>query len=106
MGPEPVVGQVTPNQGSFFLVEAANDFQPITEVTPVSISNGLAWNRDNTLLYYIDTATGQVDVFDFNVETASICKFNITYNGIQLYVFKERNLYIQYKVQRYSIMHF
>jgi gluconolactonase len=70
MGPEPVVGSVTPNQGSLYLLQADND--PVTEVSPVSISNGLAWNKDNTLMYFIDTATGQVDVFDFDLEKATL----------------------------------
>ncbi|XP_069674601.1 regucalcin-like [Periplaneta americana] len=84
MGPEPIVGQVTPDQGAFYLLKP--DTKPITEVTPVSISNGLAWNRDNTLLYYIDTATDQVDVFDFNLEQATISNrrkvFNLQENGV------------------------
>jgi len=70
MGPEPTVGYVTPNQGSLYLLQAGND--PVVEVSPVSISNGLAWNKDNTLMYYIDTATNQVDVFDYNLENATI----------------------------------
>lgn len=44
----------------------------MVEVSPVSISNGLAWNEDNTLMYYIDTATDQVDVFDYNLKKATI----------------------------------
>jgi sugar lactone lactonase YvrE len=72
MGPEPIVGSVTPDQGSLYLLQAGHD--PVVEVSPVSISNGLAWNKDNTLMYYIDTATSQVDVFDFNVDSATIGK--------------------------------
>ncbi|GFG33415.1 hypothetical protein Cfor_10009 [Coptotermes formosanus] len=84
MGPEPVVGSVTPDQGSLYLLQAGNG--PVVKVSPVSISNGLAWNKDNTLMYYIDTATGQVDVFDFNVDEATIANrrkvFNLTENRI------------------------
>jgi len=70
MGPEPIVGFVTPDQGCLYLLQAGRN--PVVEVSPVSISNGLAWNKDNTLMYYIDTATGQVDVFDYNLEQATI----------------------------------
>jgi sugar lactone lactonase YvrE len=70
MGPEPIVGFVTPDQGSFYLLQAGHN--PGVEVSPVSISNGLAWNKDNTLMFYIDTATDQVDVFDYNLEKATI----------------------------------
>jgi hypothetical protein len=73
MGPEPVVGSVTPDQGALYLLQAGRE--PVTEVSPVSISNGLAWSKDNTQLYYIDTATGQVDVFDFDLERAKIGEY-------------------------------
>ena len=38
----------------------------------VTISNGIAWSLDNHLMYYIDTATGGIDVFDFNLEAGTI----------------------------------
>jgi sugar lactone lactonase YvrE len=34
----------------------------------VSVSNGLGWSPDDTLMYHVDTPRGRVDVFDF--ETA------------------------------------
>jgi len=37
----------------------------------VSISNGIAWSRDETLLYYIDTPMRTVDVFDFDAESGA-----------------------------------
>eukprot|EP00933_Yihiella_yeosuensis_P005547 TRINITY_DN110083_c0_g1_i1.p1 TRINITY_DN110083_c0_g1~~TRINITY_DN110083_c0_g1_i1.p1 ORF type:complete len:393 (-),score=56.54 TRINITY_DN110083_c0_g1_i1:88-1137(-) len=45
-------------------------------VTPVlkdvSISNGIAWTKDSSLMYYIDTPTGKVDVFDYDPTSGSI----------------------------------
>lgn len=38
----------------------------------VGISNGLAWNADNTKLYYIDTTPQAVYSFDFDIEKGEI----------------------------------
>ena len=37
----------------------------------VTISNGIAWSPDETLLYYVDTPTMTIDVFDFDAATGS-----------------------------------
>lgn len=41
-------------------------------LAPVSISNGIDWSPDARLMYYVDTMTGRVDVFDFHLETGAI----------------------------------
>jgi sugar lactone lactonase YvrE len=38
----------------------------------VTTSNGLAWSADDRTMYYIDTATGGVDAFDYDAGTGSI----------------------------------
>jgi sugar lactone lactonase YvrE len=38
----------------------------------LTISNGIAWTPDGSLAYYVDTATGRVDVFDYAVDTATL----------------------------------
>jgi sugar lactone lactonase YvrE len=38
----------------------------------VSISNGIVWSHDQRRMYYIDTPTRRVDVFDYEVETGTI----------------------------------
>ncbi|WP_166240322.1 SMP-30/gluconolactonase/LRE family protein [Paenibacillus turpanensis] len=41
-------------------------------VDGVTISNGLAWSSDSTVLYYIDTPTRQVDAFTFDSSTGEL----------------------------------
>jgi sugar lactone lactonase YvrE len=38
----------------------------------VSISNGLDWSDDGRLMYYVDTPTRSIDVFDFDIATGAI----------------------------------
>lgn len=45
----------------------------------VTISNGLVWTADSKTMYYIDTPTGQIDAFDFELETGEIKNRRIVY---------------------------
>ena len=51
-------------------------FDPDRTVTRVldgvTISNGIAWTPDGTRVYYIDTPTGRVDAFDYDLGTAAM----------------------------------
>lgn len=37
-----------------------------TVLTGVTVSNGLEWSPDGTRAYYVDTATGRIDMFDYD----------------------------------------
>jgi sugar lactone lactonase YvrE len=50
--------------GAGALYRLAPDLTVSTVLTGVTISNGLAAAPDGTRMYYVDTATGRVDVFD------------------------------------------
>jgi sugar lactone lactonase YvrE len=41
-------------------------------VTGVTVSNGIDWSPDGTLMYYVDTLTGRIDVFDFDESWGAI----------------------------------
>lgn len=38
----------------------------------VTISNGIVWTKDDSTMYYIDTPTGRIQAFDYDVATATI----------------------------------
>ncbi len=41
-------------------------------LTGVTTSNGIDWSPDGRLLYYVDTGTGRIDLFDFDLDDGAI----------------------------------
>ena len=83
MGPEePGVG-VLPKQGSLYLLGSDGLESKVSEV---DVSNGMAWNANATLMYYVDTGTGRVDVFDYDDATAAISQYQKTHFYDFLYI--------------------
>ena len=60
----------SPNQGALYVFD--RDHQVYKKHFPATISNGICWSSDNKFMYYIDTPTHQVLVFDFNLTTGEI----------------------------------
>lgn len=60
----------SPGQGSLYMLDAYR--QVHKKYSPISISNGICWSLDNTKMYYIDTPTRQISVFDFEPATGEI----------------------------------
>ena len=56
--------------GTLYRVDTDRSFHEM--VKDVALSNGLAWSSDQKTMYYIDSITGSVDAFDYNVDTGSI----------------------------------
>ena len=54
-------------RGSLYSLEI--DHSTRCHVTGVSVSNGLAWNSDATIMYYIDSPERECWAFDFDLET-------------------------------------
>ncbi|OWR46467.1 regucalcin isoform 1 [Danaus plexippus plexippus] len=63
--------EVTPDKGTFYSFDL-NNFKPQVQLRPVSISNGLVWSLNNTVLYYIDSSTQKVEAFDFDSVSGAI----------------------------------
>lgn len=61
-------------QGSLYSFDWPDKFQSHKQLSPVSVSNGLAWNDKNDLMYYIDSPTRFVTVFDYDITNGSISK--------------------------------
>jgi sugar lactone lactonase YvrE len=59
-------------RGSLYMLDANGRLVP--RVDRVTTSNGIAWSRDGRTMYYIDTPTGGVDAFDFDLETGGVCR--------------------------------
>lgn len=72
MGFEPVPGELEMNKGSLFSLTSRNTVK--TQLTEVSIANGLAWNMKLNKFYYIDSPLKRIDQFDFDINNGTICK--------------------------------
>lgn len=85
MGAEDSNG-LKPNEGVFYKIEKDEDnygssFINVTEILqPVNISNGLAWNKANDKLYYIDTPTRKIVEYHFNDTTGEITFSKIAFD--------------------------
>jgi sugar lactone lactonase YvrE len=58
-----------PGAGALYRLENGAVEQLIGGVT---ISNGIGWSPDERLMYYVDTPTGRIDVFDFDAVTGAL----------------------------------
>ena len=61
---------VTPAAGALYRMDA--EYRVTRMLTGVTLSNGLDWTADNRQMYYIDSPTQGVDVFDFDLERGKL----------------------------------
>ncbi|CAB3233402.1 unnamed protein product [Arctia plantaginis] len=85
MGKE-VKETVQPDQGTLYMMDSSNYVDPVPKVRPVTTSNGIAWTSDSKFMFYIDTPTRNIDVFDFDITNGSLR------NRRTLFSFKANNV--------------
>ncbi|RZC34271.1 regucalcin-like [Asbolus verrucosus] len=78
MGKDGDVG--TPNEGTLYKVTRDNVSSPEVMVSPVNISNGMAWNKANNKFYYIDSPTLQVSEYDYDNEKGTISNRRVAFD--------------------------
>ncbi len=59
-----------PGAGALYRIDA--DWSCETVIEGVTTSNGTAWSPDGSRLYFIDSATQGVDVFDYDLRSGSL----------------------------------
>jgi sugar lactone lactonase YvrE len=60
----------TQGAGSLYCLDVDHTVRKMKD--NVTVSNGITWSPDNTIMYYIDTPTYQVIAYDFNKKTGAI----------------------------------
>lgn len=63
--------------GALYVVEKDGSVREVLD--GITIANGLAWDERAGLFYYIDTALGRVDVFDYNIGTGAITNRRVAF---------------------------
>lgn len=58
------------NAGSLYCLDRNLEIRTIE--SDLGISNGLAWNKENTVFYFIDTPTQSVAAYDFDLESGAV----------------------------------
>ena len=63
--------------GTLYRFDANHQVQPF--VTDIGISNGLGWNPDKTVMYFIDSPTKSVFAFDYDSSTGDITNRRVAF---------------------------
>lgn len=69
-----------PNRGTLFKVAKSNISAPEAVITPVNVSNGMAWNKANNKFYYIDSPTHQIAEYDYDDNKGEISNRRVAFD--------------------------
>lgn len=61
---------VPKEQGSLFCLDLDGSVKK--HVDKVTISNGIAWSADNSIMYYIDSVPGIIYSFEYYIDSGTI----------------------------------
>lgn len=59
-----------PGAGSLYSLDPDGSVRIV--LSPVSISNGIAWSADGEFCFFVDTATGGIDRFRYDLDTGTL----------------------------------
>lgn len=77
-----------PEKGALYSINKT--LQPKKEVSPVSISNGIAWNPEETIMYYIDSPTQKIFSFDYDKAKGTIGKKLLSFQSMFLFLLLDK----------------
>lgn len=63
----------TPGAGTLYRLEHRGEGYAVSPaLAGITVANGIDWSPDNRLMYYIDSPTQRIDVFDFDAERGTL----------------------------------
>ena len=63
------VGDARAGAGALWSMDGG---EPIVLVESATIANGIAWSAEHSTMYWIDTPTGRIDAFDYDLDTGRV----------------------------------